>query len=93
MNGSGHLCKRFYEGLSRDSLMIMGDMDIIFPFEDGEFFAEECIFKYPKEFFYKLDILKNDDNVYNKCKSQQNYILSKYFNYKWINRYVNSKIN
>lgn len=88
MNGSGHLCKRFYEGLSRDSLMMMEEMDIVYPFENGDFFAQDCVFKYPKEFFYKLDILKNDENEYNRCKLQQDYILRKYFNYKWINSYV-----
>ncbi|NBO99151.1 MAG: hypothetical protein EBU90_03355 [Proteobacteria bacterium] len=92
-NGSGHLCKRFYEGLSRDSLMMMESMDVVFPFDSGDFFAEECVFRYPKEFFYKLNILQNDDNEYNRCKSQQEYILRKYFNYKWINEYVDGKIN
>jgi len=92
MNGSGNLCKRFYEGLSRDSLMIMEDMEIVFPF-NGEFFSDMCVFKYPKEFFYKLDILKNDNNIYAQCKEQQEYILKKYFNYKWINQYIDSVLN
>ena len=82
-----------FEGLSRDSLMIMEEMDIIFPFDNGDFFANECTFMFPKEFFEKIDKLKNDQNLYKQCKEQQEYIIHKYYNYNWINNYINSKLS
>ena len=50
LNGTGHLCKRFFEGLSKNSLMMMEYTDIIFPFDDGDYFSEETVFKTPEEF-------------------------------------------
>jgi hypothetical protein len=92
LNGHGHICKRMFEGLSRDSLMIMEEMDIVFPFENEDFFADKCVFTYPQEFVEKINLLKTDQSVYNECKEQQEYILNKYYNYNWIHNYVNSKL-
>lgn len=92
MNGHGHICKRMFEGLSRDSLMIMEEMDIVFPFENDDFFAKECIFTYPQEFIEKINVLKNDQDLYNRCKEQQEYITRKYYNYSWIRDYVDKKL-
>jgi hypothetical protein len=90
LNGNGHICKRLYEGLSGDSLMLMEEMDIVFPFDD--FFAEECLFKTGEEFLIKFEKLKNDQNLYNKCKDKQEEIIKKYLNYDWIKNYTFSKI-
>lgn len=92
LNGNGHICKRMFEGLSRDSLMIMEEMDVLFPFENDDFFAKECIFTFPKELTEKLNNLKNNESLYNICKQQQEYIVDKYYNYNWIRNYVNSKL-
>jgi len=93
LNGHGQICKRMFEGLSRDSLMIMEEMDILFPFDKGDFFARECIFTYPQEYIEKINKLKNDQNLYKQCKEQQEYIINKYYNYNWINNYINSKLS
>lgn len=93
LNGHGHICKRMFEGLSRDSLMIMEEMDVIFPFEKNDFFANECVFVHATEFIEKVYRLKNDLNLYKQCKEQQEYILNKYYNYNWIRNYVDSKLS
>lgn len=92
LNGTGHLCARFFEGLSRDSLMIMEEMDTVFPFNNGEFFAEETVFVYAQEFLEKIDKIFSNNNLYEKCLKQQKYIVNKYYNYEWINNYVNEKL-
>jgi hypothetical protein len=92
LNGTGHLCARFFEGLSRESLMITEEMDTVFPFDNGEYFAEEAVFVYAMEFLEKVEALESNEVLYNKCLEQQKYIVNKYYNYKWINDYVNEKI-
>ena len=93
LNGTGHLCGRFFEGLSRDSLMIMQQMDTMFPFENDDGFSEECVFVTPREFVEKLHALATDDDLYEKCKNNQEYILSKYYNYDFLRKYILGKIN
>ena len=88
LNGTGHLCGRFFEGLSRDSLMISQKMDTIFPFEDELFFHDATIFEMPHEFAKKYDALMNDDQLYDECKSRQEEVLEKYFNYDYIKNYI-----
>ena len=92
LNGTGHLCARFFEGLSRESLMITEEMDTVFPFDNGEYFAEEAVFVYAMEFLEKAEALESSETLYNKCLEQQKYIVNKYYNYDWINNYVNEKI-
>ena len=92
LNGTGHLCARFFEGLSRDSLMMMEKMDTVFPFDGGEFFADETVFVYAAEFLEKMERMYSDSSLYGKCLKQQQYIVNKYYNYKWINHYVNEKL-
>jgi hypothetical protein len=94
LNGTGHLCRRFFEGLStKNSLMMMQYTDLVFPFEDQDTFSEETIFTTPVEFIQKLETLKNNSELYEKCLLNQQKIVDKYFNYDWIRKYINSKIN
>ena len=92
LNGTGHLCGRFFEGLSRDSLMIMQEMDTVFPFQEELFFANECIFEMSHEFIEKFHRLMNDEELYNRCKERQELVLKTYFNYDYIRSYINSKV-
>lgn len=92
LNGTGHLCKRFFEGLSTNSLMILQNTDLVFPFENGDFFSPETIFQSSDDFIEKINKLKSDTNLYNKCLDNQNYIVEKYFNYNWIRSYIFEKI-
>ena len=88
LNGTGHLCKRLFEGLSKNSLMIMQYTDLIFPFENDDYFSEETIFKSAEDFIEKIEILKNDENLYDICLKNQNYLIDKYFNNEWIEKYI-----
>lgn len=93
LNGTGHLCKRFFEGLSKNSLMMMEYTDLVFPFENNDYFSKETIFKSAEEFIEKINILKNDQNLYENCLKNQNYLIDKYFNNEWIKEYIDSKLN
>lgn len=93
LNGTGHLCKRFFEGLSTGSLMLMQETDLIFPFDDGDFFSRETIFSNANEFIEKYNLLKNNKFIYDKCIENQRFIVEKYFNYNWIRNYIYKKIN
>ena len=72
--------------------MMLQSTDLVFPFDDGDFFLDETIFNSPEDFIQKLNILKNDENLYNKCLENQNFIVDKYFNYDWIKKYIFEKI-
>lgn len=88
LNGNGHLCKRFFEGLSRGSLMMMQETDLVFPFENGDYFSSQTVFKDGYEFLWKFQDLKNNDKLYKSCLVNQEQILKKYYNYKWIGNYI-----
>jgi hypothetical protein len=92
LNGNGHLCKRFFEGLSRGSLMMMQETDLVFPFENGDYFSYQTIFKDGYEFLWKFQDLKNNDKLYKSCLINQEAIVKKYFNYDWIRNYIESKL-
>lgn len=88
LNGTGHLCRRFFEGLSKNSLMMMQYTDLVFPFEKGDYFSQETIFKTGEEFIEKFELLRNDQNLFETCLSNQNYLVDKYFNNDWLRKYV-----
>lgn len=88
LNGTGHLCGRFFEGLSRDSLMIMQEMDVVFPFEDGEGFHPDCVVLEPREFVQNLIKIANDRDLYDECKRLQDFIVEKYYSHDWIRNYI-----
>jgi hypothetical protein len=92
LNGNGHLCKRFFEGLSRGSLMMMQETDLVFPFEDGDYFSQQTIFRDGYEFLWKFQDLKNNEKLYKSCLINQDQIVKKYYNYEWIRNYIESKI-
>ena len=92
LNGNGHLCKRFFEGLSRGSLMMMQETDLIFPFEQGHYFSTETVFKDGSDFLSKFHALKNDAFLYQKCLDNQKFLVSKYYNYDWIRNYMESRL-
>ena len=51
------------------------------------FFADECIFEMPHEFIEKLERLMTDKELYDRCKEQQEQVLSAYFNYDYMYYY------
>ena len=88
LNGTGHICGRFFEGLSRDSLMLMQEMDTVFPFANEKFFHEMTIFVRPEEFVQKLGELQINRDLYAECKQTQEEILEKYYNYEYMREYI-----
>jgi len=86
INGVGDPNKRLFEILAQGSLKIGEFNHLKWPFEED--FCKETIFKNSKEFIEKINILSNNEELYNKCLNQQNMIFKKYFNKKWIKEYI-----
>jgi hypothetical protein len=93
LNGNGHLCKRFFEGLSRGSLMMMQETDLVFPFEDGDYFSHQTIFKDGYEFLWKFEDLKNNEKLYKSCLINQEQLANKYYKYDWIRSYIERRLS
>jgi len=90
--GVGDPNKRTIEILLSGSLMISEYNDLVWPFEDGDSFMIETIFKNENEFFEKISAFEKDNELYIKCLSNQHYIVKKYFNTNWIKNYILSRI-
>lgn len=89
--GVGDPNKRTFEILLSGSLMISQYNDLLWPFDDGDSFSNETIFKDDSDFFYKINKLQ-DKELYYKCLTNQYYIVKKYFNKKWLRNYILSSI-
>jgi len=88
LNGTGNLCRRFFEGLYSNSLLMIQNMDVVFPFESGDWFSKDCTFQFAEEFVRKLNILSEDERLYEKCLAKQSYIKNKYYKKEWIKSYI-----
>jgi len=84
--GVGEPNKRTIEILLSGSLMLCEKNDLKWPFEER--FSEETFFSNSVDFFEKLNILNNDDELYKKCLENQYNIVNKYFNKKWLREYI-----
>jgi len=93
MNGCGDPNIRTFEILASNSLLIQQYKYLIWPFENGDAFSEETIFKTPEECRIKVDTLYNDNALYKKCFDNQQYIKNKYFSVEWLNKYILSFLN
>ena len=86
--GAGDPNKRTFEILTSGSLMISQYSNLLWPFENGDLFSEETIFKNEHEFFKIIDDLNNNDELYSKCLNNQYEIVKKYFNKDWLRNYI-----
>lgn len=86
LNGVGDPNKRTFEILSQNSLMISEFNNLKWPFVEE--FSEETIFKNEIDFYNKINKLRNDNELYLKCLSNQKKIFNKYFNKEWIKKYI-----
>ena len=86
--GIGDPNKRTFEILLSGSLMLSQYNDLHWPFDDGDSFSNETIFKDESEFFYKIGKLQEDKELYDKCLKNQYYIVKKYLNTKWLRNYI-----
>ncbi len=90
--GVGDPNKRTLEILSSGSLMLSMCGDLEWGFEDGDAFHPDTFFKTADEFKYKLDRILNDEEHYKACLTQQQMIVNKYFNKKWLRSYIEKNI-
>jgi hypothetical protein len=90
--GVGDPNKRTFEILLSGSLMISEYNDLLWPFENGDSFSKEPIFKNEHEFFYIINELSKDNELYLKCLKNQYNIVKKYFNKEWLRSYITKKI-
>jgi hypothetical protein len=86
LNGVGDPNKRTFEILSQGALRIGEYNDLKWPFEEE--FSEETIFKNKDDFIRKINVLQNNNDIYEKCLLEQINIFNKYFNKKWIKEYI-----
>ena len=93
IRGTSRLNKRLYEILSTNTLLLAEKIDIVWPFEDGDNFSEECFFSSAEELVEKYTIFENDEKLYKKCLDNQLYIIDKYFNNVWLWKYIQDIIN
>ena len=84
--GVGDPNMRTFEILLSGSLILSQYNELKWPFV--ETFSDETIFKNSEEYFHNLHRLSTDDELYNKCLSNQYNIVKKYFNTEWIKSYI-----
>ena len=90
--GVGDPNKRTFEILLSGSLMISEYNDLLWPFDNNEGFSKETTFKNDAEFFYIINKLSKDNELYLKCLRNQYDIVKKYFNKEWLRNYILSRI-
>jgi hypothetical protein len=88
MNGEGDPNNRIFELLTTDSLIMQQFKHLVWPFDEGDGFSEETIYKTPEEFIAKLARLRADPNLYDSCLANQKRIKGKYFTPEWLRGYV-----
>jgi len=88
MNGNGDPNIRTFEILSTDTLLIQQVKYLVWGFDEGEGFSEETIYTTPEECLVKIQRLRADPALYNRCLANQNYIKNKYFNKDWLLNYI-----
>lgn len=88
LNGNGDPNIRTFEVLCANSLLIQQHKNLVWPFDSGDAFSEETIFKTPEELIDKITALRADNELYNKCYNNQMYIKNKYFTADWLRSYI-----
>lgn len=88
LNGNGDPNMRTFEVLCSNSLLIQQHKYLVWPFDSGDAFSEETIFKTPEECLAKINAIRNDETLYNKCLNNQLYIRKKYFTKEWLASYI-----
>jgi hypothetical protein len=93
--GVGEPNIRTFEILASGSLLISqknltGNLSWLLP--DGIHFNSLTIFTDEIDLKNKLDILNNNDNLYNLCLEQQNFIVLHYMNTDFLRNYIVEKL-
>ena len=90
LRGNGRLNKRLYEIFATNSLLLSQRFDIVFPFDEGDRFSEECFFSDDHELYANYMKLEADPVLYNKCLENQIYLVKKYFTNEWVWSYIHT---
>jgi hypothetical protein len=93
MNGEGDPNYRTFELLTADALIIQQFKYLVWPFDAGDGFSEETIYKTPEEFIDKLARLRGDATLYDRCLANQKRIKTKYFTQEWLQNYLLKRIS
>jgi hypothetical protein len=88
MNGEGDPNYRTFELLMTDALIIQQFKYLVWPFDDGDAFCEETIYRTPAQFVEKLERLRANPGLYDHCLRMQKHIKEKYFTQEWLSSYV-----
>lgn len=88
LNGNGDPNIRTFEILCSNSLLIQQYKKLVWPFDSDDNFSEETIFKTQEECLEKINILRNNLELYKKCLDNQMYIKNKYFTVAWLSSYI-----
>jgi hypothetical protein len=91
LEGVGDPNKRTFELLANDVLVFTNRINLIWGFDNEDFFSPETIFTTSQEFFQKLKLLENE-KIYMKCLNNQRFLKQKYMNKEYLRNYILSKI-
>lgn len=86
--GVGDPNKRTFEILTNGTLMLTMCYNLEWGFDKGDNFHPDTFFSTAEEFKQKLDSLLNNEEHYKECLEQQEKIVKKYFNKKWLRSYI-----
>jgi hypothetical protein len=92
LQGVGDPNKRTFEILSNGSLLFTNICDLNWGFEEGDSFSEETIFYNEIDFIKKSEKLLNNNDLYNKCLTNQRYLVDKYFSKDYLRNYIFTKV-
>jgi hypothetical protein len=90
--GVGDPNKRTFEILTNGTLMLSMCGDLEWGFDNNDAFHPDTFFHTATDFQRKLLKILANDQHYEECLKQQNYIVQKYFNKKWLRSYIQKKI-
>jgi hypothetical protein len=90
LSGVGDPNKRTFEILMSGSLLISQKNNLKWTFDDN--FSSDTIFENEKDFYEKINLLMNDDELYLNCLKNQYNIVIKYFNNHNIKKYIENFI-
>jgi hypothetical protein len=94
LRGCSRLNKRLFEIISTNSLLLAEKIDVIWPFDEGDKFSDECFFEQGNiDDLYRIyNNFENDEKLYNRCLENQKFIVEKYFNNEWLWKYIKNII-
>lgn len=94
LRGCSRLNKRLFEILSTNSLLLAEKIDVVWPFDEGDKFSDECFFEQGNiDDLYRIyNNFENDICLYHRCLENQIFIVKKYFNKEWLWNYIKNII-